>query len=317
MPITQAVPIGKHVSVPIRMPDGTVHGMFCCLGFKADPSLRERDLQMMKVFADLTAFEIARDLEAAKVIKEKEDRIRTVIKNDELSMVYQPIWSVEHNRPVGFESLARFSATPYRSPDKWFTEAAEAGLGIMLELSAIEQALKALPLVPADVYLAVNASPETILSGELDGVLKGMPAKQIVLEVTEHAHVENYEQMLHALEPLRSRGVRLAVDDAGAGYSSLQHILQLQPDLIKLDISLTRHVDLDAARRALAAALIAFARETGSGLIAEGVETASELNALRSIGIEKAQGFYLGKPMAFSDAMKLFDRDVPSANCAA
>jgi EAL domain-containing protein (putative c-di-GMP-specific phosphodiesterase class I) len=314
LPITRAVPIGKHVSVPIRLPDGRVYGMFCCLGFRADPSLHERDMQVMKVFADLTAFEIARDLEAAKATKEKQGRIRTVIENNQISMVYQPIWTIENRRPVGFECLARFSAAPSRSPDKWFTEAAESGLGTLLELTAIRLALSALSSIPAEIYLAVNASPETILSGELREVLNGMPAERIVLEVTEHAHVDDYDCLLRALQPLRIDGLRLAVDDAGAGYSSLQHILQLQPDLIKLDMALTRNIDLDPARWALASALVVFARETGSRIIAEGVETESELKALRSVGIENAQGFLLGRPMPFDAATKLFNRDAPSAN---
>jgi len=305
MPITQAVPIGKHMSVPIRMPDGNVYGMFCCLGFKPDHSLHERDLQMMKVFAELAAFEISREIEAAKLGKEKEDRIRTVIEKNQIAMVYQPIWELADHRPVGFECLARFSGGPARSPDKWFMEAAEIGLGTLLELAAIRIAQSSLSAFPDHVYLAVNASPKTILSGELASTLIGMPAERIVLEITEHAHVDDYEGLLRALEPLRSRGVRLAVDDAGAGFSSLQHILQLRPDVIKLDMALTRHINLDPARRALASALVAFARNTNSRIVAEGVETASELEALRAIGIEKAQGYFLGRPMPFDDATKL------------
>jgi len=305
MPITHAVPIGKHMSVPIRMADGSVYGMFCCLGFKADHSLHERDMQMMRVFAELAAFEISREIEAAKMGKEKEDRIRTVIEKNQIAMVYQPIWDLNQHRPVGFECLARFTSGPSRSPDKWFMEAAEIGLGTLLELAAIRLAQSSLPSFPDDIYLAVNASPKTILSGELSDTLIGMPAERIVLEITEHAHVEDYEGLLRALEPLRSRGVRLAVDDAGAGFSSLQHILQLRPDVIKLDMALTRHINLDPARRALASALVAFARNTNSRIVAEGVETASELEALRAIGIEKAQGYFLGRPMPFDDAAKL------------
>jgi EAL domain-containing protein (putative c-di-GMP-specific phosphodiesterase class I) len=313
MPITRAVPIGKHMSVPIRMPDGSVFGMFCCLGFAADHSLHERDMQMMRVFAELAAFEINRELEAAKMGKEKEDRIRTVIEKNQIAMVYQPIWDLNQHRPVGFECLARFTGGPSRSPDKWFMEAAEIGLGTLLELAAIRLAESSLPSFPDDIYLAVNASPKTILSGELFDTLVGMPAERIVLEITEHAHVEDYEGLLRALEPLRSRGVRLAVDDAGAGFSSLQHILQLRPDVIKLDMALTRHINLDPARRALASALVAFARNTNSGIVAEGVETASELEALRAIGIEKAQGYFLGRPMPFDDAAKLVVREAIAA----
>lgn len=313
LPITQAVPIGKHVSVPIRMPDGEVHGMFCCLGFKADRSLHERDLQMMRVFADLTAFEISNEREAKKAAAEKEHRVKAAITEKQLSILYQPIWDIENRRPVGFECLSRFSAAPSRSPDKWFAEAAETGLGLELELLAIAQALSAFPSFPPEVYLAVNASPETILSNQLDGLLADMPAERIVLEITEHAHVEDYDRLLRALQSLRIRGMRIAVDDAGAGYSSLQHILQLQPDLIKLDMGITRHIDLDMARRALASALVVFAADTGSSIIAEGVETASELRALQNIGVEKAQGYFLGRPMSRDDAVMLLGRNPPAS----
>jgi len=263
---------------------------------------------MMRVFADLTAFEIGRDLDAAKTAKEKETRIRTAIEENQITMVYQPIWKLEGQRPVGFECLARFSAMPQRSPDKWFKEADESGLGTLLELTAIRLALSNLAVFPADIYIAVNASPTTVLSGEFLDAMNEMPVERLVLEITEHAHVEDYNCLLRAIEPLRARGVRLAVDDAGAGYSSLQHILQLQPDLIKLDMGLTRSIDLDPARRALASALVAFARDTGSHIIAEGVETASELSALRSIGVEKAQGYFLGRPMRLEAAVRLFDQ---------
>ena len=307
MPITHAVSIGQHMSVPIRLPDGQVHGMFCCLGFKADRSLHERDLQMMKVFADLTAFDINDRLQAEKAAKEKQERIKAAIAEQQLSILYQPIWEIQGGKPVGFECLTRFSGTPSRSPDKWFAEAAETGLGIDLELMAIRQALSALSSFPPSVYLAVNASPATVLSGKLDAVLADLPAGRIVLEITEHAHVEDYDCLLSALKQFRLRGVRLAVDDAGAGYASMQHILQLQPDLIKIDMAITRHIDLDLARRALASALVLFARETGSGIIAEGVETASELKTLRNIGIGKAQGYFLGRPMPYDDAAKLLE----------
>lgn len=307
LPITGAVPIGKHMSVPIRLPDGRAYGMFCCLGRDADHSLNERDLQMMKVFADMAAFEINRDREATREAEERLVRIRNVIDADQLSIVYQPIWHVEQRRAVGLECLARFSVAPYRSPDVWFREAAEAGLGVALELAAIRAGLAAVPMLPPGVYLAVNASPDTILSGELEGVLEGVPPERIVLEVTEHAHVADYDRLLGALWPLRQAGIRLAVDDAGAGYSSFQHILHLRPDLIKLDMALTRSIDTDLSRRALASALIGFARETGSRIIAEGVETASELATLRALGVEKAQGYFLGRPMPLADALKAID----------
>ncbi len=306
MPITAAAHIGSHMSVPIRLADGSAYGMFCCLGFGANNSLNDRDLNMMKAFAELASFEINREVDAKRGTEEKLVRIRDVIEREQISIVYQPIWNIAAHKPVGLECLSRFSATPQRSPDKWFNEAAEAGLGVELEMAAIRMALGAFASAPADIYLAVNASPATILGSEFFDIFSSVPLDRLVLEVTEHAHVANYDLLLNVLEPLRQRGVRLAVDDAGAGYSSLQHILHLRPDIIKLDMGLTRHIDLDPARRALAAALIKFAEETNSKIIAEGVETASELKTLAKLGVEMAQGYYLARPMPLEKAIELF-----------
>ena len=314
MPITQAAHIGSHMSVPIRLADGSTYGMFCCLGFEANQSLNERDLNMMKAFAELAAFEINREVEAKRESDAKRTRIKDVIDGRKISIVYQPIWNLASHKPVGLECLSRFSAPPQRTPDLWFNEAAQAGLGRDLELAAIRMALTAFSSkLPAAAYLAVNASPATILSGELKDIMQTVPAERIVLEITEHAHVADYDLLLAALEPLRQRGVRIAVDDAGAGYSSLQHILHLRPDIIKLDMGLTRHIDLDRARRALASALIKFAHDTGCRIIAEGVETALELKTLEELGAEMAQGYFLARPMTFDKAVALFAAEAAPA----
>jgi EAL domain-containing protein (putative c-di-GMP-specific phosphodiesterase class I) len=298
------------MSVPIRLRDGSVHGMFCCVGFNPNPSLNTRDLQMMKVFAELTAFEIDREVEAKRVVADKTGRIRDVMAQQKIAIHYQPIFGIATNRVVGLESLSRFTAEPKRPPNEWFGEAAEVGLAVELEMTAIRMALSVVPLLPEGVYLAVNASPETILSGELAREFETAALSRIMLEVTEHAVVPSYERLMDELRPLRERGMRLAVDDAGAGYSGLQHILQLQPDLIKLDMALTRNVDLDPARRALAAALISFARDTNCMIVAEGVETASELQALRAIGASAAQGYFLGRPQPFESVAGLMAQPV-------
>ncbi|MBS9478358.1 sensor domain-containing phosphodiesterase [Ancylobacter radicis] len=307
LPITTALPIGKHMSVPIRLRDGSAYGMFCCLGPHPDPSLRQRDLQMMKAFAELAAFEIEQALALRRSFETKRDRVRTVIDDGQISIVYQPIWNVATGRPLGVECLSRISATPSRPPNEWFADAAETGLGLELEITAIRLALAALPAFPPEVYLTVNASPATLLSPELNAILAGHPSRRIVVELTEHEMVENYEEIIGALQEFRTRGLRLAVDDAGTGYSSLQHILHLRPDLIKLDMNLTRNIDLDPSRRALAAALIRFARETNSRIIAEGVETEAELQTLRQLGVEKVQGYLLGRPMPLAAALELFE----------
>jgi EAL domain-containing protein (putative c-di-GMP-specific phosphodiesterase class I) len=304
MPITAAANIGCHISVPIRLPDGRPYGMFCCVGFAANPSLNARDLQTMRAFADLAAFEINRDLQIREAAEGKRQRIASVLDSGQFAIVYQPIWDMQSRQAVGFECLARFSAQPSRPPNEWFGEAAEVGLGTALELAAIRLGLGVLPVIPAHLHLAINASVETIMSSEFAGVLGEIAPGRVTLEITEHTDVEDYARLLSVLQPLRQRGLKLAVDDAGAGYSSLRHILNLQPDCIKLDMGLIRHIDLDPARRALASALIAFARDTDSTIIAEGVETASEFATLQALGVEQVQGYFLGRPMPLEQALQ-------------
>jgi EAL domain-containing protein (putative c-di-GMP-specific phosphodiesterase class I) len=301
LPETQAIPIGSHLSVPIRLSDGHVYGTFCCFSYLADLSLTNRDLQMMKAFADVLADQIERDQRQAQEEAGQKKRILEAMEQGQPAIVYQPIYDLNTRRMVAVEGLSRFHALPQRTPDVWFAEAAAVGLGPMLEVCAARSALEALGQLPEDVYVAVNGSPEFILSGALAPLLHGIDPRRVVLEITEHASVSDYARLLALLAPLRALGLRIAVDDTGAGYASLRHILSIEPDLLKLDISLTRGIDHDLKRRALASALIAFAREIRISVIAEGVETAAELRALRALGVTKVQGYYLGRPMPLVD----------------
>lgn len=310
VPETEAVPIGAHVGVPILLQDGRLYGTFCCFSVEADPSLGQRDLEIVKLFAELIADKIDSELATVDRHEEKEARIRRIIAMNQPAVFYQPIYELESMMVSGWESLSRFRCEPVRSPDLWFQEAAEVGLGRVLELCAIRTAILGLDALPGDNYIAFNCSSETILDGELTSVLSGTPLQRVVLEITEHAVVQDYEAILQALSPLRDRGMKLAIDDAGAGYSSLRHILRLEPDLIKLDMSLVRDIDKDSRRRALASALIAFARETGSSIVAEGVETTEELATLRALGADKAQGNLLSRAISLDDARRLPLRSV-------
>jgi EAL domain-containing protein (putative c-di-GMP-specific phosphodiesterase class I) len=311
MPITAGLPVGAHVSVPLWLSDGTAYGMFCCLGPAAYPSLNARDLAMMRAFAELAAFEIDRERNLSRALRDKSARIEAILDSGKIDIVYQPIWSLAGNRAIGFECLSRFGAEPVRPPDQWFAEAAEAGKGVELELLAIRQGLAPLASFPDDVYLAVNAAAETVLSPLLAETLASHPLDRIVLEITEHDFIDDFEALSDAVTPLRERGLRLAVDDAGAGHSGLQQILQMRPDLIKLDRSLIQGIGDDPSRRALTAALTLFARETGCRLIAEGVETETELAMLRALGVDKVQGYLLGHPRPLAEALELLG-DSPS-----
>lgn len=292
---TREMPIGTHISVPLVLSDGTVYGTFCCFSFQPDHSITERDLDMMRAFADLAAGQIEAELTLSSRQASVFEQISNVIERDNLTMVYQPIYDLATNGVVGVEALARFPDQKRRGPAEWFAEAAEFGLGQALELAACRAALRNLGQLPDDVYLAINASPQSIIGGGLARLLADIPDGRVVLELTEHAIIKDVASFQQALAPLRNK-VRIAVDDAGAGYSGLRHILDIKPDIIKLDMSLTRNIDRDAARYALATAMIAFSRQIGSLIVAEGVQTAEELQALKRLGIDCAQGYYLQRP---------------------
>ncbi|MEO8883914.1 MAG: EAL domain-containing protein [Devosia sp.] len=310
IPLAASIPITamgarSHISVPIALPDGTTYGMFCCMGAQAEPSLNPRDLKMMRAFADVTALQISRDLDATRKHQASVDRIRQILDHDELSIVYQPIIRLSDERIMGFECLSRFVGPEKYTPDVWFDMAASVGMGVELELSAIRKAIATLGAFPEDLFITLNASPDTLVSDALRDCVLSTSPKRIVLELTEHATIENYTELLGAVRALRRKGARLAVDDAGAGYASLRHILALRPDIIKLDISLTRNVNSDPARSALASALVHFARATNSQILAEGVETVLELQTLQGLGVDSAQGYYLGRPISLEAATAL------------
>jgi EAL domain-containing protein (putative c-di-GMP-specific phosphodiesterase class I) len=147
------------------------------------------------------------------------------------------------------------------------------------------------------LYLSFNASASTIVSPEFRSFIGEIPLERVVLELTEHTGIDDYQLFSTAIGELRSNGLRLAVDDAGAGYSSFRHILNLQPDIIKMDISLTRGIDTDPARRALGSALLTFGLDAyNASIVAEGIETLSEMVTLQSLGCRYGQGYYLGRP---------------------
>ena len=173
---------------------------------------------------------------------------------------------------------------PPRGPDAWLAEAAAAGLQVDLELAAARAALAERSRLVAGVYLSVNLSPECFVHPNIQALLEPVTGEGLVVEITEHTRVDDYQVLDDAIGAIRARGTRLAVDDAGSGFASLRHILRLKPDIIKIDVSLARDIHLDPNRRALAAALIAFAEEVRATIVVEGVETRAELACLRSLG---------------------------------
>ncbi len=213
-----------------------------------------------------------------------------------VAIAYQPIVALADKAPIAVEALARFSTEPRQMANVWFREAARCGLIVELDMVTMTKALESLEWLPRDVALHINLAPETLFAGRGMELLDLDEPERVVVEITEHSDIADYAQLNRALAPLRDRGVKLAVDDVGAGFSSLRHVLVLEPDMIKLDVSLCRGIDSNSVRRALARALTAFGQEINRMVVAEGVETESELEALLELGITHAQGYLLGRP---------------------
>ena len=220
--------------------------------------------------------------------------IERVLSDRAFHSVFQPVVDINQRFAVGFEALTRFAdGTP---PDRRFAQAAAAGLGLELETATMAAALALSGELPDRCWLSLNVSPELILQRELlTQLLLSRGGRRIILEVTEHAAVDNYVALREAVATLGD-GIQIAVDDAGAGFASLRHVIELRPDYIKLDVGLIRGVDQDDARQALVAGMVHFASETDCALVAEGIETEDELDALRKLGVTLGQGFLLGLP---------------------
>jgi EAL domain-containing protein (putative c-di-GMP-specific phosphodiesterase class I) len=202
--------------------------------------------------------------------------------------------SLDDQSVVGFEALSRFGG---RVPtDRWFRGASRCGLGGELERLTLKAALGLLPGLAPDVFLAVNVSPAALEDATVIDLLHGSELSRVVVEVTEHEAVADYVVMRGVLDRLRARGARIAVDDTGAGFASLRHVLMLQPDVIKLDTSLSRDVHHSARQQQLVTALLTFDHEVGCVVLAEGIETEEPLDALRGLGVPLGQGWHLGVP---------------------
>ena len=304
MPITLGLPVGSHLNVPLRLSDGSIYGTFCCVSRQPDWSLTERDMGTLRAFAELASHLIESDLCESRQRAVVCGRIGEVLSGEGITILHQPIHDLLSGTPIGVECLARFSDCSERGPDCWFAEAGEVGLAIELELMAVRSALQTLRHVPAPCYVAINVSPATVISGALEGLIKDVPAGRLVIEVTEHDQVSDYALLRAALQPLR-RHARIAIDDVGAGYAGLRHLVDLQPDILKLDMSLTRDIGSDPARKALAHALVHFAQAIGCSLVAEGVETEAERRTLAELRVQFAQGYLFSHPMPVIAAQQL------------
>ena len=303
--ITAELRIGAYVGVPLLGPHGVAVGMLFAVHDTARPQLGDRDVAALRLLVQLLHDLQARAVSAAQAVEER-SRMRAaleaIVAGHGRHPVLQPIVDLVSGRAVAAEGLTRFTASSPaaaegRTTAQWFDDSARLGMREALELATAGAVLDLLDDgVPEHAAVSVNLSPQTLVSERLPALLAGRPLRRVVIEVTEHAPVSDYAALAGSLEPYRAHGLRLAVDDAGAGYASLQHVLDVRPDFIKIDMALVRGADVDLPRRTLLTALADFAEATGCRLVAEGVETDGELRAVAACGVHLGQGYLLGRP---------------------
>jgi len=223
-------------------------------------------------------------------------RLEELPADGSLRVVFQPIVDLATTKVIGYEALARFPGDSSITPRTWFAEAAEVGLLLDIEMTAIRAALAQLERLPTDAFISVNVSPSTAGSDELRDVLGGVDPTRVVLEITENAVDGDYEEVSDAVGALRDVGVRIALDDTGSGTVSFSSLFDVHADIIKIDIDVTHGIASDPIKEAMASALKSLADRLGAMSLAEGIETEEEFKALREVGVQAGQGYLFGRP---------------------
>jgi EAL domain-containing protein (putative c-di-GMP-specific phosphodiesterase class I) len=225
-------------------------------------------------------------------------RISALLESHMLMTAFQPIYGLEEKGVVGVEALSRFVSDDGAAAELWFAEAAAVGLGANLEFAALGSAAAAARSLPGNLFVSLNISPASCLDPRLPELFEHieLPINRVVLELTDTVKDEEYVQFISAINPLRDKGLRIAVDDTHSGAGALGRMVHLRPDFLKLGRNVIGDVDKDGIQRALAACLVDFAEQIGTTLVAEGIETVGELKVLTELGISAGQGYLLGRP---------------------
>ena len=294
LPAAKLPRIRSFVTVPVHLSDGSLYGTFCAAGLTSDPELTERDRALMEVLASAAATLVEPELREQTRAEEVRARLAPVIEAGGPVVLLQPIVELATGVRIGAEALSRFPHEWGKAPDVCFAEAHSVDVGHRLELLALERAAEHLAV--ASGYVAMNVSPATLLRPECSALLARLPLDRVLLELSEHDQVEDYAALDDVLRPLRAAGLRLAVDDVGAGFSSLRHIVQTAPDVLKLDRSIVDGVAADPVLRTLVRALVEFAHGCGATVVAEGIETAEDAAALLELEVDLGQGWHFGRP---------------------
>lgn len=306
-PIVKHLDVGAYVSANAVDSAGDPYGLLSCLSHQPRPGLRQRDQRFVHTMAEFLSDSLLDVRHMWEARCQVWRAVCDLVDRGGPRVVFQPIVHMTSGAVAGVEALSRFpdlGDTRVRRPSDWFTDADAVGLGTSLEMAAIHQAIDVLPDLPPGMKLAVNASPATVCT-DLPAAVRRLPdPTRLVVEITEHENWIDNPDIFRAIDQLRRSDVRIAIDDAGTGYSGLVQLLQIRPDIVKLDRLLTHGLDHSPARQVIANGLVRLADVIGGTVIAEGIETSAECEAAMAIGIPYGQGFLLGGPAASPPAAR-------------
>jgi EAL domain-containing protein (putative c-di-GMP-specific phosphodiesterase class I)/CheY-like chemotaxis protein len=244
--------------------------------------------------------------ESIEIKNNKISDLRELIEKGDLQILFQPIVFLKTGLPIGYEALARGpKGTSFENPADLFTFAAEANMFNELDSLSRNLSIRKAKFLKRRELLFLNSDPSITNTSDFKNLefLKGsdITPGQICIEITERTFVKNFPILSMNLKEMRSRGVSVAIDDVGEGYSSLNAIAELRPEFIKIDISIIRNMGTDSVKQNLVRLLAGLAGNINSRLIGEGVETKEECDALLSLGVDYGQGYFFMRPFSPGD----------------
>jgi EAL domain-containing protein (putative c-di-GMP-specific phosphodiesterase class I) len=240
--------------------------------------------------------QIPRQRSASRATR-RDDLLQIVNGTRSVRLVFQHIVDIQTGTAVGYEALARFASRLTTSPGPWFTAAAGTPHAAPLEAVLIREALQAREGLPAGAFISINVTPGLLPAQDvLRAFGSGGDLSDVVIELTEHAPVLDDSALREAVAVLRHRGARIALDDVGVGWAGLKQVMDLRPDIVKLDRTLVAAAPEDPVRQAIARMMLDLCSRLGLDLLVEGVETYAELELFAGMGVPFAQGWVFGRP---------------------
>jgi EAL domain-containing protein (putative c-di-GMP-specific phosphodiesterase class I)/GGDEF domain-containing protein len=285
--------------------DASIYPKFGCY-IGASIAYKDKNVRLERLVHNALEAALAEsDSREADDAGRRKARLEQIIAAGDVRTLVHPIFRLSDLGIIGYEALSRGpEGGEFERPDKLFKVAYDADLVVKLERLCRKRAFETAEKLPEGRLLFINIEPDAVADPELRDIMfttllarSSVKPEDVVFEITERSAITDFASFRATLEYLRTLGFRVAVDDGGAGYGSLQCLAEVHPEWLKIDISLIRDIDTDDVRRSLVTSMVTFAERMGVKLVAEGIERPEQLRTLRKLGVEYGQGFLFCQPV--------------------